>query len=255
MLVIAHGSNKGDWDQRVAKMVQSVNWNGPKGVAFLTTANPEETLSAVAARLDREAVGRIIGVPLLISSLGDHYDELRYYFGALKDAPGHVHEAPLKTRAALVLTAGMDDHLLLARILSDEVRTLSARPAEESVVLVAHGPNDDKDNRRTMDKLESLARQIRDTVGLRRVEAVTLRDDAPKSVRDAATASLQAMVKRASADSCVLIVPVLISVGPIQREIEERLEGLDHVSYPRGISESPLSAEWVRKQALEAREK
>jgi hypothetical protein len=50
-----------------------------------------------------------------------------------------------------------------------------------------------------MDKLESLARQIRDTVGLRRVEAITLRDDAPKPVRDAATASLQAMVKRASA--------------------------------------------------------
>jgi hypothetical protein len=63
------------------------------------------------------------------------------------------------------------------------------------------------------------------------------------------------MVKRASADSRVLIVPVLISVGPIQREIEERLEGLEHASYPRGISESPLSAESVRKQALEARER
>jgi sirohydrochlorin ferrochelatase len=70
LLVIAHGSNKGDWNQRVAKMLQTVSWNGPKGVAFLTTASPEETFPAVVARLDREAVGRIIGVLLLVSSLG-----------------------------------------------------------------------------------------------------------------------------------------------------------------------------------------
>jgi hypothetical protein len=70
LLVIAHRSNEGDWSQHVAKMVQTVSWNGPKGVAFLTTASPEETFPAVVARLDREAVGRIIGVLLLVSSSG-----------------------------------------------------------------------------------------------------------------------------------------------------------------------------------------
>lgn len=251
LLVIAHGSHKLGWNERVARMVDGVNWPGPKGVAFLTTPSPEETLPAVVARLDREAVGRIVAVPLLVTSAGDHYEELRYYVGQQREAPTHVHEAPLRTRAKLELTPAMDDHPLLAQILAEEIRTISQQPATESVVLVAHGPNDDADNQRTMASLETLARQIRGKMGLRRVEAITLREDAPKPVRDAATASLQAMVRKAAADSRVLIVPVLISVGPIQREIEERLHGLEHTMYPRGISESPLAAEWVRQQALQ----
>jgi sirohydrochlorin ferrochelatase len=250
LLVIAHGSSKPGWNERVTRMVNAVSWTGPKAVGFLTTPSPEEALPAVVARLDRESPGRIVAVPMLVSSVGDHYDELRYYFGQLKQAPGHAHDAPFETRAKLLLTPAMDDDPLLARILSDEVRTLSRQPSTESVVLVAHGPNGDGDNRRTVGYLESLARQIRQKLGLRRVEAITLRNDAAKPVRDAASASLRTMVQRFGVEGKVLIVPVLISAGPIQREIAERLQGLDYTLYQGGISESPLAAEWVRQQAL-----
>src|ERR1041384_5267436 len=92
LLVVAHGSpTGGEWNTQVTRMIDTVDWPGPKGVAFLMTPSKEETLPQVAARLDQPGVRRIITVPLLISSFSNHYEEIRYYAGELKHA--HVHGA------------------------------------------------------------------------------------------------------------------------------------------------------------------
>lgn len=119
LLVVAHGAGRPGWNDRVVRMVNQVEWPGPKGVAFLTTSSPEQGLANVAARLDQPGVNRIIVVPLFVSSFSDHYEELRYYVGERKEAPAHIHADPLKTRAELTLTRGMDDDPMLARILGD----------------------------------------------------------------------------------------------------------------------------------------
>ncbi len=253
LLVVAHGARHGEWNQRVARLVEQVNWPGPVGVAFLMEAPPEHALDTVAARLDQAGVERIVVVPLLLSSFSGHYEELRYYVGQRAEPPEHVHYAPLHTRAKLVLTPAMDDHPLVSQILADQVRPLIAEPSRESVVLVAHGPNEEDDNQRWLERLGRHARPLRETYGFQRVEVVTLRDDAPKAVRDAATEHLRATVQAAAADSRVLVVPVLISVGRIQQQIRERLQGLDYVMSESGLAEHPLAAEWVLQQALEVR--
>src|SRR6266404_1158616 len=144
LLVVAHGAPVGgDWNARVTRIIDKLEWPGPKGVAFLMTPSEDETLPRVAARLDQSGVQRIIIVPLLISSFSNHYDEIRYYAGDLKHA--HVHGAgqPLKTKAALLVTGAMDSDPLVSKMLADQVRSVSTDPQKESLVLLTHGPNEE----------------------------------------------------------------------------------------------------------------
>lgn len=264
LMVVAHGSRDTNWNARVIQTVERMDWPGPKRVAFLTGKPPEHALPRVAAQLDQSGVRQIVVVPLLISSFSDHFEEIGYYVGQRKDMPGHddasasPHEAnmssghesgaPLKTKAVLHLTSAMDGDPLLSRILIDQVKPLVKDTRNESLVLVAHGPNDDAENERWLGHLRAHAKCLQEQYGFRRVAALTLRDDAPAKIRDAATEELRATVKNGAADSRVIVLPVLISVGRLQNEIRERLEGADYTMAEGGVANHPLAADWVRKQ-------
>ena len=88
--------------------------------------------------------------------------------------------------------------------------------------------------------------------GFRRADAATIRDDAPKAVKDAAVAGIRERVKTWSADSRVLVQPVLISVGHVQAEIASLLKGLDFTLSASGVSTHPLAPEWIRQQGTTA---
>jgi sirohydrochlorin ferrochelatase len=258
LMVVAHGSHDPSWNRRVSESVERINWPGPKAVAFLTTSSASDSMAAIAARLDQPGIARIEVVPLLVSSFSGHYEEIRYYVGARKDLPseegeGHgEHEAmvPLKTKAPLGLTRAMDGHPLVTRILADQLRPYATNASAQSVVLVAHGPNEDSENERWLGHLGDHAERLRKEFGFARVDAATLRDDAPKAVREAATEKLRSMVLDASAKSQVLVLPVLVSVGHVQDEIKKRLAGLNCEVLQGGIANHPLAAEWIREQAL-----
>jgi hypothetical protein len=249
LLVVAHGARSGAWNDRVLQMIGKVEWTGPKEVGFLTARKPEEELAAAAARLDSAGVKRIVVVPLMVSSFSDHYEEIRYYTGDRKTAPEHHEHEPLKTRAAMLLTPAMDADRLLAVILTDQLRGVSTDPEKESVVLVAHGPNDDEDDAKWLACLRVLGAIVQSAGGFKRVDAATIRDDAPKEVKGAAVASLRDRVKGFAADTTVLVQPVLISSGHVQSEIVELLSGLEFKMSKSGVSNHPLAPEWIRQQA------
>ena len=252
LLVVAHGAPVGGWNDRVLRMMDKGEWPGPKGVGFIMPRPSDETLTKVAARLDQPGVKRIIIVPLLISSYSNHYDEIRYYAGELKHA--HAHEGltlgqPLKTKAPMVVTSAMDSDPLVSRILADPLRLVSKDPKNETLILLTHGPNEEENHAKWTASMKVHGAYLGKTFGFKRVEYATLRDDAPKPVKDAAIAHLRELVKRSSADSTVVIQPVLISVGRVQAEIAELLKGYQYQMSQSGISDHPLVVQWIRQQA------
>ncbi len=250
LLVIAHGARQTEWNERVVRLVERVNWPGPVGVAFLMNAPEGYGLDEVVKKLDASGASRIVVLPLMVSSYGEHYQEIRYYVGDRKEKPEHAHHAPFHTKADLVLTPAMDAHEVISTILTEQARAVSREAARETLVLVAHGPTDEEFNHQWLATLGQHADRVQRSLGFRRVEVLTLRDDAPKPIRDAATEQLRAIVGKAAQDSRVLILPVLVSVGHIQRQIRERLEGLEYQMSDTGIADHPLAAEWIRQQAL-----
>jgi sirohydrochlorin ferrochelatase len=252
LIVIAHGANKGEWNQRVVDLVEKVEWNGPKAAAFLTPRTEAEGLPAVAARLDKSGAARIVVVPLFISSFSNHFEEIRYYTGDRKTAPDHYEHAPIRTRARMVMTAAMDSDRLIGRILAEQVRPIVKDAAKESLFLVGHGPNDETDNERWLECLRVQAGYLASVYRFKRVDVATIRDDAPEPVRSAAIAALNQRVKRYGGDSRVVVLPVAVSTGMLQAEIREAIDDDTVVHAPGGVATHPLARAWILQQASTA---
>lgn len=158
---------------------------------------------------------------------------------------------PIASPVPIVMSPALDAHPVVAAIVADRARALSATPASEAVVLVAHGPVPEDDNARWLQAM----RAVGDVVGRERayaaVDVLTLRDDAPRAIRDAATAQLRTLVAgHAAASRRVLIVPLLLSFGGIEQGLRARLEGLPYVMADRGLMPDDRLEAWVREMAV-----
>ncbi len=148
------------------------------------------------------------------------------------------------------MTRALNDHPVVAEILASRARSISRNPVEEAIVIVAHGPTGDGENRRWLEDMASIAERIGRGEQFASVDYLTLRDDAPKDVRDRATAELRAVVgKRNHEGRRVLIVPLLVSFGGIERGLRERLEGLPYTLPDAGLVPDDRLAAWVLAMA------
>jgi len=85
---------------------------------------------------------------------------------------------------------------------------------------VAHGPNDNSDNLRWIQILQSISTRLKERGGYKSVEGVTLRDDAPAAVRQQAVEFLRQRVRAADqAGSRALVVTLLLAPGGIEHKI------------------------------------
>jgi sirohydrochlorin ferrochelatase len=165
-------------------------------------------------------------------------------------APAADNTARVNSPVPIKMTGALGRHRLVAEILAARASSISKDAASEAVILVAHGPGEDDENRRWVEDLTSLAAGIHGAVRFASVDALTVRDDAEKPVRDAATAELRALVeKRTGEHKRVLLVPVLMSYGGIEKGIKKRLEGLDYTMPDHGLMPDERLVAWVLEMA------
>jgi hypothetical protein len=161
-------------------------------------------------------------------------------------APEADPTSPVVTSIPIRMTAALDSHPLVGAILTSRAQGISKEPASEALVLVAHGPSKDEENRLWLDEMRVLAGQVAKALPFRSVDYITVRDDAPAPIRDAATAELRALVsRRAAAPSRVLVVPLLLSFSGIEAGIRKRLEGLEYAMADQGLAPDDRLVEWV----------
>jgi sirohydrochlorin ferrochelatase len=275
ILLLAHGGSD-EWNGRVTELAAKVDAARPTEVAFgmATRANIQTAVDKLVAR----GVSEIVAVPLFVSSWSTVITSTEYLLGLRAEAPaalasfakmshapagasgaaaaGHEnHHAadgttPVKAPVPVRMTPALNDHPIVADILSSRARAISRDPAQEALIVVAHGPNDEDENRRWLADMGSLAGQLRQTEKFASLEYLTLRDDAPRAVRDAATAQLRQIVQRElAAGRRVLIVPLLISFGGIERGLRERLDGLAYTMASAALMPDDRLATWVAVMA------
>lgn len=271
ILVLAHGGNQ-EWNARVLELTHSLDADRPAEVAFGMATR--RTIQEAVDRLNARGVDRIVAVPLFVSSWSSVVTSTEFLLGLRPDAPGDLavfarmdhgdpapggngsdHAAhdmslgstPVASKAPIVaMTSALNAHPLVAQILTSRAQAASRTPATEAVVIVAHGPVTDDDNALWLADMRQLAEPVRRNGGFATVDVLTVRDDAPKPVRDAATAELRALVSRRSAEGRrVLIVPLLLSFGGIERGIVKRLEGLPYEMTAAALMPDPRIREWV----------
>lgn len=275
VLLLAHGGTP-EWNARVTALAAQVGRTHPTEIAFgmATRANIQAAIDRLVAR----GVSEIVAVPLFVSSWSTVITSTEYLLGLRNEAPaalaifarmnhtspatpgaraaasdGHEgHQAPsdgttpVKSPVPIRMTPALNDHPIVAEILASRARAISRNAASEAMVIVAHGPNEDAENRRWLADMASIAERLRRSEKFASIDYLTVRDDAPKAVRDRATAELRALVTtRTEAGQRVLVVPLLISFGGIERGLRERLEGLPYAMADGGLMPDDRLATWV----------
>lgn len=268
VLIMAHGGDP-NWNGHVRDLTARVSKCAPAAVAFGMATR--STLQAAADELQAKGVRRIVAVPLFVSSHSSIIEATKYLLGARSDAPpqlslftkmdhggpdrgappSHVSgTVPVETRVPITMTAALDSHPIVAAILAARAREVSHDPAQEILIIVAHGPEDEASNDKWLSEMRALAKRVAAEIPFARVEHQTLRDDADPDVRARAAAELRSRVEAAtSEEKTVVIVPLLLSYGGIEAGIRKRLEGLDYTLATAGLLPDPRLADWVAQSA------
>ncbi|MEK7405540.1 MAG: CbiX/SirB N-terminal domain-containing protein, partial [Acidobacteriota bacterium] len=250
VLLLAHGG-KTEWNEEVNKLAAQVGESMPVEVAFGMAS--KRNIQDAIDRLVKRGVREIVAVPLFVSSHSSVITSTQYLLGLRAEAPpelatyatmrhdhgahstSHPGEAtfdpstPVKSPVPIRMTAALDRHPVVADILLSRAQSISHDPEHEVVIVVAHGPVSGEDNSKWLADMGALVERMRTASAFQRIEYLTVRDDAPEPVRSQATAELREVVERAIQQGYkVLVVPLLISYGGIEKGIRQRLEGLSY---------------------------
>jgi sirohydrochlorin ferrochelatase len=283
ILLLAHGGST-DWNAQVAKLASDVDRTTPTEVAFGMAARAN--IQSAVDRLQARGATEIVAVPLFISSWSSVITSTEYLLGQRAEAPpelavfakmnhgGHgaattqtAHQAshgggdhaahpaadpksPVQSKVPIRMTPALNDHPIVADILASRARAISRNAAAEALVIVAHGPVADAENVRWLEDMTSIAGRIGAGSRFASIDCITLRDDAPKPVRDRAAADLRELVtKRIGDGRRVLIVPLLVSFGGIERGLRQRLDGLEYTMPAAGLVPDDRLVSWVLAMA------
>ena len=249
VLVVAHGSTAA-WNANVEAAVTIIRQHTPSTAAYLMGAETR-TPQAAYDELVAAGVQRIVIVPLLVSSYSSHYEQVRFLGRLRDDYPGSewMQLTQLHGPADVVgVTPALDAHPILAEILADRARSLSRDPSQESLVIVAHGPNGAADADRWMRTIRQLGVQIRSLVPFQELDVRLLRDDAPKPVKDQALAELRHAVASRAESGRVVVVPLLLGPGRVLDQVPDVLTGLEYLWDGRPVLPDSRIADWVLSQ-------
>lgn len=159
LLLIAHGAPRQEWNAPVLEFGRKVADEARKlgrfkavRTAMLEAAQPD--VPTAVAQLEAEGCDRIVAVPLFIAPTGHTLFDVPAVLGnysspETKAALAKEGGAVARPKVPVTLTQTLDEAVLSAYAL-DQVRKLSKNPAEEAVVVLAHG---DEDHHRLVDGL------------------------------------------------------------------------------------------------------
>lgn len=263
VLLMAHGGSE-EWNQGVLDAVQPLRKRYPIEVAFgmADAASIQEAVQALEARGIRD-----IAVVRLFVSGESWYERTEQILGLRSGAPMRLasssttHEAAhgghsmgfwkIRADASFALSKeGLSEAEGMGEVLADRARALSQDPRREDVLILAHGPSDDRENERWITNIRARAATIRAHVPFRRIEVETLREDWPEK-RAPAEHRIREFAERARLeDGTAIVIPFRVhGFGPYARV----LDGLDYVSDGQGLIPHDNVTLWIAKQIEELR--
>ena len=257
VLLMAHGGSP-EWNDGVLAAVEPLRGQYTIEVAFGMA--DAVTIQEAVQRLEARGIRRI-GVVRLFVSGESWYDRTEQILGLRHGAPvrpvatsqheaGHGDHSTefwrVQTEATFVLTTqGLAEAEAMGTVLADRARTLSLDPQREDVLILAHGPGDDSENRRWIAYIDARADMVRGSLPFRRVQVLTLREDWPEK-REEAEQRIRAFVERARDDGgTAIVIPFRVQGFGRYAQV---LDGLDYVSDGQGLIPHSNVTQWIAGQ-------
>jgi sirohydrochlorin cobaltochelatase len=262
VLVMAHGGGP-QWNKDVLAAVEPLKNEYNIEVAFgmADAASMQESVRQLEARGARH-----IGVVRLFISGESFKERTEQILGLIPGAPakaaidpdahaghgeghgGHSMEFwRVDTRASFAVSGqGLVEAPEMGNVLATRAKTLSKNPAQEDVLILAHGPGDDAENERWLKQLDARADVVRKAQPFHAVQVETLREDWPDK-RAEAEKRIRAFVEQSAKEGRrAVVIPFRVQgFGPYAKV----LEGLEYASDGQGLIPHPSVTEWIEHQA------
>jgi sirohydrochlorin cobaltochelatase len=251
VLIMAHGGTS-QWNKTVKEAVRNAELPVPYRVFFGMGANVKELkeLQSNVHWLEGKGAHTIVVVPLLVSGYSEVYRQWKYLLG-VDVQPGFINVPlfPVKRQSGVRFMEPLNDSALVVEILLDRAQEISEQPSKEVVLIVSHGPNNDTDNKRWIQTLQSISVRLKERGGFNTVEGFTLRDDAPSAVRTRAVQALRDRVQEIDkSDQKALVVPLLLAPGGVEHKLALELRGLPYGLNTKTLLPDSRISEWIRSQ-------
>ena len=243
VLLLLHGFKNAD--ENFKQQVESVSGIFPMAMAPGMSMMMSDHIQLALNDLEAAGAKTIIVIPIVSTQYNTMLRQWEYIFGMQDEAP-YATVPRIKTNAEILFSHPPGDDPLIAEIMLDHAYEISSDPANEVVIIAAHGPTFEDDNQKAMAQLDTLAKYMREDGDFADVMGLTLQDDAPKPIRDKNVAKLRAMVEAAQADGKdALVVTNLIGTRTIQAKLRKDLQGLDYTFNAKGIVAHPTFMKWM----------
>jgi hypothetical protein len=248
VVIMPHGSTQ-PWNDAVEATIRPLTAKYPIEMAY-GMGDPHIIQDAVS-RLEQRGIRHIVFVRMY--ALDTHMKPLTDYILGLSDrspADGHgsghgSSNVPPQVRTAALFSTfgGYEQNPDIALVLHKRIAELSKDPANETVLLLAHGEGTEEDNNKWLSvmnqNIETL-RQDPHCAKLKTIKALTVREDWPKE-REKAVAAARAAVEEAGQHGRVLVIANrLYGSGPYR----SMLKGLSYEMNDKGLAD-PVLTRWL----------
>lgn len=243
VLLLMHGFRASD--SKFKSQVESIADIFPTAMAPGMAMMMSQHIQLAIDDLEAAGAKTIVVVPIVSTEYNDLVQQWEYIFG-LRDKAPYATVPQVKSKAKVLMASPPGDDPLVAEILLDYAYEMSTDPAKESVIIAAHGPSFEEDNRKALAELDRLAQIMREDGDFANVQGITLQDDSPPEVRDANVAKLRKMVEEANAKGLnTIVVTNLIGTRTIQAKLRSDLKGLDYKFNSKGLTQHSNFMKWM----------
>jgi sirohydrochlorin ferrochelatase len=136
VLILAHGAGDPIWTVPLWEAANELKENLPYPVAIGFLEYDEPDIPDAVEQLNAVGVNKIVAVPLFISSYSNHIEEIKYILGLRKDLPDPDEDLERASPAGeVILIPAVDDHPLMAEVLTEQIKPLIKDPAHKYVIL------------------------------------------------------------------------------------------------------------------------
>lgn len=246
VVIMPHGSTQ-PWNDAVEATIQPLQSKYPIEMAY-GMGDPFIIQDAVS-RLEQRGIRHIVFVRMY--ALDNHMKPITDYILGLSDrspADGHEHGsggAPpqVRTAASFSTFGGYEQNPEIALVLHKRIAELSQDPANETVLLLAHGEGTDEGNDRWISVMNQNIERLRQDphcAKLKAITALTVREDWPNK-REQAVAAARVAVEEGGRQGRVLVIANrLYGSGPYRT----MLKGLTYEMNDKGLAD-PILTRWL----------
>lgn len=246
VLILGHGfQSHGDsvLRQRMAPLAD----DRPTALALGMSMTTSEHVQLALDELTNAGAKHVIVIPAVSTRHNSMARQWDYILGRRDDA-AYTSVPQVETRAKLHFVNPLEDHPLVGDTLVQYAREISRDPPNEELVIVAHGPIEEDDNRAQIAMLENLAAYIDERSDYAGYHVMSMQDDAPPEVRQANAEELRRLVSDITARGRQpLLVSSLLGTRTVQSSLRRHLRGLSYRFNPRGLMEHENFIRWIEQ--------